>query len=102
MIFAIQGAWIDCARRKVLGIYSDVVIIIRAQRSCFTNGSSISISKHRVTSLGRTVDIRFYRCSRRIPGFGSRWCRHRNCHICCRYFKYDASRRHSVGVCCWL
>ena len=27
MIFDIQGAWIDCARNKVLGIYSYVVLI---------------------------------------------------------------------------
>ena len=27
MIFDIQGAWIDCARNKVLGIYSYIVII---------------------------------------------------------------------------
>ena len=27
MIFDIQGAWIDCACNKVLGIYSYVVII---------------------------------------------------------------------------
>ena len=27
MIFDIQGAWIDCVRNKVLGIYSFIVII---------------------------------------------------------------------------
>ena len=27
MIFDIQGAWLDCARNKILGIFSYIVIL---------------------------------------------------------------------------
>ena len=38
MIFDIQGGW-----NKVLGIYIIMCQLIRAQRSCFTNGCSIYV-----------------------------------------------------------